>query len=187
MRRHSPSPAMVIACLALFIALGGTGYAASGALSDGGSPQATVARRARRSTRGPRGFRGRTGPKGATGPAGPQGAAGAQGPAGTAKAFAVVSSAGRVIAGHVSNITDANITHPSVGIYCFNLTGIGISQGNSVPLVVADWSDPATGSADTMEVAARAESNICPTNQIEIKGYDSAAALADLGFVVAFM
>lgn len=43
MRRRSPSPSMVIACLALFIALGGTGYAASGALNDG-SGTAVVAK-----------------------------------------------------------------------------------------------------------------------------------------------
>ncbi|HET6449167.1 MAG TPA: hypothetical protein VFG31_08665 [Conexibacter sp.] len=177
---------MVVALIALFVALGGTGYAAT-TLGDNGSASVAAARRHRRSLRGPRGFRGRTGPQGPVGPQGAGGAQGVAGPAGTAKAFAVVANDGRVVAGHTQNITDANITHPSRGIYCFDLTGVGITQANSVPLAIADWSDIATGSGDTMEVAARATSNICPSNQIEIKGYDSTATLADLGFVVAFM
>lgn len=191
-RRAMPSPAMVVALIALFVALGGTGYAAT-TLSDNGSASTAAARRHRRSLRGPRGFRGRTGPQGPAGPQGPQGAQGAAGAAGapgapgTAKAYAVVAADGRVVAGHAFNITNANITHPSGGIYCFDLSGIGITRANGIPLAIADWSDLATGSADTMEVAAGDIGNACPGSQIEVKGYDNANALADMGFVVAFM
>jgi hypothetical protein len=174
---------MVVALIALFVALGGTGYAAT-SLTNDGSANVAAARRHRRSLRGPRGFRGRTGPQGPAGPVGPQGA---QGAAGTAKAFAVVDNAGRVLAGHASRIVDANITHPQRGIYCFDLSGIGITQANGIPVAIADYTDPLTGSGDTMEVATGSASNVCPATQIEVKGYDSAAALADMGFVVAFM
>jgi hypothetical protein len=67
-----PSPAMVIALLALSVALGGTGYAAS----------SLVGARGHAGPRGPRGFRGKTGQRGPAGPVGPAGATGAAGPAG---------------------------------------------------------------------------------------------------------
>jgi hypothetical protein len=72
-----PSPALVIACVALFVALGGTGYAATQLAS--GREQATVSAK-HKSNRGPRGPRGLKGPKGPTGPAGPQGQVGPAGP-----------------------------------------------------------------------------------------------------------
>src|SRR5262245_21891492 len=108
-RRPMPSPAMVVALVAPFVALGGTGYAASTLGDNGGDTAAAAARRHRRSLRGPRGFRGRTGPQGPAGPAGAPGAQGVAGPPGTAKAFAEVTDTGRVVAGHASNISDANI------------------------------------------------------------------------------
>jgi hypothetical protein len=186
-RRATPSPAMVVALIALFVALGGTGYAASGALSDGGSPTAAAARRHRRSLRGPRGFRGRTGATGATGPAGPQGPAGAQGPAGTAKAFAEVSAAGRVISGHASNISDANITRLSPGVYCFNLAAIGITTDNAAPVATPDWSDPPVIPGTQAFVVANRASNACAAGQVGVRTYDGAGTSTDLGFVIAFM
>jgi len=178
---------MVVALIALFVALGGTGYAATTLTNDG---SATVAaRRHRRSLRGPRGFRGRTGPQGPVGPQGPQGVQGVQGPAGTAKAYAEVSNTGRIIPGHALNITDANISHPNTGIYCFDLTALGISTSNAVVVASLDWSDPLVGAGDTIQVAANPASNQCTNTrtQVEVKGYDSTPALADIGFVVAFM
>lgn len=67
-----PSPAMIVACIALFAAMGGTGYAAG-----------QFAHRATASTaktkRGPRGKRGPAGPQGPQGPTGARGATGAAG------------------------------------------------------------------------------------------------------------
>lgn len=78
-RRRKPSPAMVIATLALFFALAGTAVATSHYLITSTSQiKPSVLKKLRRS-----------GPKGATGPAGATGAAGAagaQGPAGPAGA-----------------------------------------------------------------------------------------------------
>jgi hypothetical protein len=79
-----PSPAMVIACLALFIALGGTGYAAATHLGPFGQAAKDVAklRRGPRGKVGPRGPAGPQGPQGEQGPVGPRGPVGPQGPAG---------------------------------------------------------------------------------------------------------
>jgi len=65
-----------------------------------------------------KGKKGETGPEGAKGL---PGAAGAQGPAGTAKAFAAVTGPGTTVPSQTKNITDANITHPASGVYCFAL------------------------------------------------------------------
>jgi hypothetical protein len=74
----APSPALVIAMLALFVALGGTGYAASQA---GGGDHATTAKKTKvkRGPRGPRGLRGPQGPQGKDGTQGPAGKNGANG------------------------------------------------------------------------------------------------------------
>ena len=68
----TPSPALVIAVIALFVALGGTGYAAS---QVGGGAHAVTAQKTRvaRGPRGPRGFRGLQGPRGRQGPRGDRG------------------------------------------------------------------------------------------------------------------
>jgi hypothetical protein len=94
MRR--PSPAMVVACLALAVALGGTGYAAvslprnsvgtdqlrAGAVTSAKVQDFTLRRsdfRPGTLLRGARGLPGPAGPTGAPGPAGPAGPAGAAG------------------------------------------------------------------------------------------------------------
>src|SRR5579859_4539792 len=88
MGRRRPSPALVVALVALFVALGGTSYAAfslpknsvgtaqikSQAVTKAKIAKKTVA--ALRGHRGPRGATGPAGPTGPTGPAGPQGASG---------------------------------------------------------------------------------------------------------------
>src|SRR5687768_359201 len=66
------SPALVIAGLALFVALGGGSYAALNSNSGGDE----VANKAAKGKRGPRGPVGPAGPAGLQGPQGPPGAAG---------------------------------------------------------------------------------------------------------------
>ena len=97
----TPSPALLIAMIALFVALGGTGYAAS---QVAGGDHAVTAQKTKAShgLRGPRGFRGPQGPRGlrgpqgSQGPQGPQGSTGTQGPKGTngSPAFAAVLGRG---------------------------------------------------------------------------------------------
>jgi hypothetical protein len=89
-----PSPALVVAMVALFVALTGSAVATTSALITGkqvknGSitgadvkNKSLTARDFRGSLRGPQGVPGPAGPQGPTGPQGPQGAQGAQGPQG---------------------------------------------------------------------------------------------------------
>lgn len=89
--RYRPSPAMAVSVLALFVALGGTGYAGSSLIADSheGHAKAQPSRKSgrsdvRRSTRLSRGKAGPAGPRGSQGPAGPTGPIGPQGSTGQA-------------------------------------------------------------------------------------------------------
>src|SRR3954451_2975860 len=104
LRRHRPSPALVVACLALAVALGGTSYAAV-ALPAGsvGTKQlqngAVIEPKVRDHSLLARDFaRGQLpqGPQGIPGPPGSAGPSGTQGPKGDSatKSFAVISPAG---------------------------------------------------------------------------------------------
>jgi hypothetical protein len=125
MRRiRRPSPAMVVACLALGVALSGSAIAASVALAPNsvGTPQlkpnAVTSAKVLNGTLVKADFKanqipaGKTGP---AGPAGPAGAAGAAGPAGPSDAFA------RFVNGPVAipaaNTTLANLSIPTAGKY----------------------------------------------------------------------
>jgi hypothetical protein len=91
--RHRPSPATVIACLALAVALSGTSYAAVAKLLprnsvgtrqviNGSLQTVDLSRKARtalKGARGPQGLQGAQGERGATGAQGERGATGAQG------------------------------------------------------------------------------------------------------------
>ena len=75
-----PSPAMIVACVALFAALGGTGYAAGNLAHK--ATASTAKAKPKRGPRGKRGPAGPTGPQGAPGPKGATGPKGDQGPKG---------------------------------------------------------------------------------------------------------
>src|SRR2546423_12160869 len=81
LRRLRPSPAMVIACFALLIVLGGTGYAAVQALPRNSVTSVQVKDRSLLA----KDFKAGQPPRGARGPAGPAGAAGPRGPAARAR------------------------------------------------------------------------------------------------------
>jgi hypothetical protein len=77
-KRSMPSPAMVVACVALFVAMGGTGYAATQLSPEGGDAVASKKGKAKgkgkgKGLRGPRGLQGPAGPPGPVGPAGAAG------------------------------------------------------------------------------------------------------------------
>jgi hypothetical protein len=121
-----------IALLALFLALGGTTYAASTALigkNTVASPQvvngslktkdlSAKARKALKGNRGLRGLRGLTGAAGAAGAAGAKGATGAQGVAGSALAYGKVSAAGVLDAANSKNINSVQAL--GSGFYCID-------------------------------------------------------------------
>ena len=122
-----------IALLALFLALGGTTYAASTALigkNTVASPQVVngslktkdLSAKARKALKGNRGLRGLRGAVGATGARGPTGVTGVQGAAGEAVGFAGVHGDGTLFTptSLSKNVTAANISHPLAGVYCFH-------------------------------------------------------------------
>lgn len=86
---RKPSPAMVVALLALFVALGGTATAAgllvtTRQIKDRTIQLVDISPQATRALRGAPGPQGPEGPPGPAGPQGPQGNQGATGPAGPA-------------------------------------------------------------------------------------------------------
>lgn len=105
LRRHL-SPPMVISCLALFVALGGTGYAAvklpknsvgatqlkPASVSSSKVKNGTLLSRDFKKGELPRGITGKTGAAGAAGAQGPAGPQGGQGPAGANGANGTFSS-----------------------------------------------------------------------------------------------
>ena len=125
-----PSPAIVVAIIALFVSLGGTGYAAS-QLS--GSPTA-VAGKAKKKKKPVKILRGKTGPTGPSGPTGvtgaqgkdgvqakegPQGKEGPKGESGTAIAFAHVQSSATLDSANSSGVVDVQRFPGFVaGFYC---------------------------------------------------------------------
>lgn len=103
-----PSPALVVALVALFISLGGTGFAVGGAghsPAGAGRSRSISTKCTVRSCRGPEGDRGPVGPKGpqgargAGGARGIQGLQGAQGIEGPPGPFPSVLPAGRTLRG----------------------------------------------------------------------------------------
>jgi hypothetical protein len=86
-----PSPALIVAAIALSVALGGGAWAATGSTKPARyaratNPKASIASRGPRGPRGPRGFRGS---RGFTGPRGSKGATGGQGPAAPSDGFVI--------------------------------------------------------------------------------------------------
>jgi len=177
-----------IALAALFVALGGTTYAASTALigtNTVASPQvvngslqakdlSAKARRALKADRGARGVvgargaRGPTGVQGAQGPRGLQGAQGIQGPqgpSGPARAYAVVAADGTVNAALSKNVT---VNKNGAGTYCITLGG-GIDPATTTlaASVIFTFGGDTTA---TIQVANPAIANVgnCAAGQFEV-------------------
>jgi len=170
-----PSPAMIVALLALTVALGGSAYAASqingknirnGTISGKKLKNRTItsskisratvrALKNRLGLRGPRGYCGHTGAKGATGPAG------------TAVAYARVDATGTVDTARAKGIAQTNVMHPAQGVYCF--VNLGFTPKNVVATL-----EPLTNA----DVYARTDAApACPagssTVEVQVSGVDS--------------
>ena len=142
-----PSASLVISVVALFVALGGTSYAAltitgknvknssltTKDIKDNSLTSADVRDRSLRL----RDFRSGELPNAQRGPAGPAGPAGAAGAAGSAIAFARVAASGDVDASVSKNI--AVVASPSDGLYCLNDTA---GTPKSIALTIdISWAD----------------------------------------------
>jgi Collagen triple helix repeat (20 copies) len=177
-----------IALVALFVALGGTTYAASTSLigtNTVASPQVVngslqtkdLSEQARKALKGNRGFRGLVGARGARGPSGVQGAQGPRGVQGTqgiqgpqglsgpARAYAVVAADGTVNAALSKNIT---VNKNGAGTYCITLGG-GIDPATTTlaASVIFTFGGDTTA---TIQVANPAIANVgnCAAGQFEV-------------------
>ena len=130
MRFRRPRHGTVAAYLALFVALGGTGYAAAtlprnsvghNQMKKNAVTSRNVKNRSLLSVDFKSGQlpKGATGATGATGPAGPAGPTGPAGPA-AGVGFANVTAGGAVDPPTSSGIGTANISNPAVGLYCIS-------------------------------------------------------------------
>jgi hypothetical protein len=178
--RLRPSPAGVIACLALAIALGGTAFAATalprnsvgsaqvinGSLKKADLSRATVT--ALHGARGPQGIQGVQGPPGPQGAQGVKGAQGAQGVPGSARAYGLVSLAGTL--SRSKNVVA--VTRHGFGVNCIALApSIDASQTGAI--VTPDYAQDSTdlsGSANTEQAIAEfvSDSDICTPGQLEV-------------------
>lgn len=148
-----PSPALVVACVALFVALGGTGYAALQLPKNSVGPQqlqkgavnptdlannaitgAKVKNRSLTNTD----FRASSLPRGPRGPTGPRGPAG---PAGRAPGYGYVDASGNVNPARSSG--GVTVSHgPGSGVYCVGVPGF--SSASNVMSVNLDAESSAT-------------------------------------------
>jgi hypothetical protein len=172
--RFRPSPALVIAMVALFVALSGTGYAAfklpRNSVTSINVKDRSLLAKDFRAGQLPRGAEGPAGPAGAAGPAGP---AGPTGPSGAAKAFARILAGGDVDDPRARGIPDASVSHPATGVYCIDIEGGALN-------VAATIDASATG-----EVVSSVLLNVCAVGkEVEVKTFDSAGAAADRPFYV---
>lgn len=129
LRRHRPSPSMVVALVALFVALGGTSYSAitlsknsvkSKHIAKGQVKRSDIGKNAVNSAKVAdlsllaKDFKAGQLPQG---PKGDQGLPGAPGEPGSARAYALIGATGSV--NRAKNVT--GVSHPNTGIYCFDL------------------------------------------------------------------
>ena len=183
-QRHASAVSLVISIAALFVALGGVGYATDGLRSafaskagnadkvDGFHASKTPKKNSllplNRFGRLPAsvlplkpGQGGPAGAAGPSGPAGPQGPQGPPGPAGSALGYARVNSDGTVPAETASNVTSANVVRTADGPYCFkNLPFKPRVIVAQVPITVGTIS-LAMGATKAADPAAFTGSNSC--------------------------
>jgi hypothetical protein len=159
--RFSPSPAMVVAAIALFVALTGTAVATTSALITGKQiknssitgadvkNKSLTPRDFRGSVRGPRGLRGLTGVTGATGATGPKGDKGDKGDPG--RSALTTLQAGETVSGDWGvgiNATAAGQGFRAVGSFPIPLPA-GLDAAHRIYVAVApELHCPGPGQAD---------------------------------------
>ena len=159
---RKPSPALVISLLALFVALGGTSYAAtslpansvgtkqlkSGAVTRSKISSGTLASlKGKRGPQGLQGIQGIQGVQGVKGDKGVKGDTGAPGLNGTARAWAVVDNAGNISNSH--NVPSAAIE--SAGEFCVQLNS-SVPNASTAAVVTPYYADDSTGGASSTQV-----------------------------------
>jgi hypothetical protein len=183
--RRLPSPAMIVALLALCVALGGSAYAASkingnniknGTISGKKLKNRTItAKKLSSRISSPRG---RRGPRGYKGVRGAKGSKGDKGADGTALAYARVASDGTIDTARVKGIAQTNMSHTTTGIYCF------VSLPFTPKNVVATLEPGGTG--DEVVYASIPGVGLCPAGAVTVQVKHAVGATSNVAFYVAF-
>lgn len=152
--RWKPSPAMVVAMVALFVALGSAGWAATAAknsvtsksIKDGAvkgkdvkDDTLTGADISESTLTGVQGIRGERGPAGPQGPAGPAGATGPQGPAGPEGPAGTAGPAGPDFTGSYGSLAVAT---NAIGTAEIANGSVGVADLGPIPAVLARGTAP---------------------------------------------
>jgi len=176
-RPRRPSHATIVAYAALFVAVGGTSYAAATIGSDDIQRNAVRSKHVKNHSLLKRDFKGGQLPAGKRGPVGLRGPRGLTGTAGSAKGYAVVNPAS---VGTTSNGAPPNskgvlgIVQPDIGSednsYCFKL---GFTP-------VVGVASPVLGPADTpqmvtVDTSGDGTTGVCPANfrAVRIETFDT--------------
>jgi hypothetical protein len=184
--------ANVVATIALFIALGGSSYAAlklpknsvgsaqlkpnsiTSAKVKGGSISTTdlkaSARSLLRGSRGPQGVQGKTGATGKTGKTGARGSTGPRGAAGSARAYAtVVADNGQapIFTANVPNLAFGSVARTSTGVYCL-----------AAPLLTLPQRSAAIASVRDLGGGYLVSNGLC-TNGVQVQTRNTTGALVD--------
>jgi|SRR5690349_3381979 len=185
-KRLRPTPSMVIACFALLVVLGGTGYAAVQALPRNSVTSVQVKDHSLLA----RDFKSGQLPRGAPGPAGPAGPQGPAGPAGSSGAgarWALVRPDGG-IAAQSGGITLA--AHPTSGNYILNF---GSAATGHLILASGGYAGDAgdqRGETTAGPCGGGSEGRTCPTgfdttSHVWIQTRENGGTTADHSFYVA--
>lgn len=173
--------ANVTATMALVVALGGTGYAASTVRSKdikNGDVRwqdlatgSVTSMKVRDGTLIAKDFKPGTLKQGPAGPAGPAGTTGAAGAAGSARAYATVATVdtGPVfVAGVASGFTSVGRpTGVNTGVYCLT-PAPGVNVLNAAPIASPEWT---RSSATDLLVEPLTEVQDCPAATLEVRTY----------------
>lgn len=193
--RRRPSAAMVVALFALFVATGGSSYAAlkigtknlknnsvtSAKIKNGTIGSRDINSKARRTLKGQKGD---PGAKGATGNSG---AKGDKGDPGSAVAYARVRKSGitggdTVTDNLSNNVADSNVTHPLTGLYCF--TGLGFTPQNAVATV--DYATSGNNEfAQVVFPGTEFFPGSCGSSQLAVVVFNTSSAFTDAGLYVS--
>jgi hypothetical protein len=182
LKRFRPSPALVVASLALAVALGGTGYAAialpansvgTKQLKNGAVIAAKVKRGALRAANFAPGQipQGSKGDRGADGLPGAAGAKGDKGDAAT-KLFAVVDASGN------ATVKSSGVSSSKTGPNTYAVT-FSQSVGNCAPLVSVGFTGGSNGGEATAAVPAPG------ANVVNVATFDETGSEDDKAFAIA--
>jgi hypothetical protein len=205
--RHRPSPAIVVACVALLLALGGVSWAATALPRNSvGTAQlknnAVTSRKVKnrsllrvdfKNGQIPRGARGPAGPAGPTGAAGPKGATGARGPTGPAGSSGTANIRWALVRADATIVdrSDANIslTSHSVGNYILNFGSAIETKLILASAAHAGGDTGARGPVSAGPCGGTPEGSVCPsgndTSHLRVQTFNAGDVAGDRAFYVA--